>query len=340
MPVRHGREEVFQPAAPVPVALLVLRRLDVDHPVHELTAVGIDIVADRIDQQLGRMMPADADHAGAGHERLPAGDAAPHVDAGIFRRALVRIELLAQHRMDALAGHRHGAAHGGERLAVRILESGDRLVAVVVDARAAVTEDDLVGAGARLERLEQHHLQVAAMDGELRHVVAGEAAGRLAVDVLAEAVVEAVFARGHRHLGERLFQAESAQFARGMRQHVDADADLPDLGRRLEDAAGDAGAVQHQAEREAADAGADDQDFHGDFIPRIFYAACRRLTSSNYRKSGTAPTRRARLTRRAARRRPWRPRAPPAPGPATPARPSRQATGRGSARRPGRSAPG
>src|SRR6185503_6348612 len=33
--------------------------------------------------------------------------------------------------------------------------------------------------------------------------------------------------------------------------------------RRLEDAAGDAGAMQHQAERQAADAGADDQDFHG-----------------------------------------------------------------------------
>ena len=86
MPVGHGRQEVFQTAAAIPVARLVDRRLDVADPVHQLAAFGVDIVADRVDQQLGRMVPADADHAGAGQERLPARDAAPHVDAGIFRR--------------------------------------------------------------------------------------------------------------------------------------------------------------------------------------------------------------------------------------------------------------
>ena len=125
-----------------------------------------------------------------------------------------------------------------------------------------LAEDHLVGAGARDESVEQHHLQIAAMDGELRHVVAGKAPGRLAVDVLAEAIVETIFARGDRDLGQRLLQAERAQFARGMRQDVDADADRLELGRRLEDAAGDAGAMQHQAERQAADAGADDENFH------------------------------------------------------------------------------
>ncbi len=166
--------------------------------------------------------------------------------------------------MDALAGNRHAAALRRQRLAVHVFKIRHRLIAVVVDARAAPAEHHLVGAGARDEGLEQHHLQVAAMDGELRHVVAGKAAGRLAVDELAEAVVEAIFARGDGDLGERIFETERAEFARGMRQDVDADADRLELGRRLEDAAGDAGAMQHQAQRQAADAGADDEHFHGD----------------------------------------------------------------------------
>ena len=45
-----------------------------------------------------------------------------------------------------------------------------------------------------------------------------------------------------------------------MRQDVDADAERPDLRRLLVDAAGDAGAVQAEGERQPADAGADDGD--------------------------------------------------------------------------------
>ena len=46
----------------------------------------------------------------------------------------------------------------------------------------------------------------------------------------------------------------------GVRQDVDADAERPDLRRLLVDAAGDAGAVQAEGERQPADAGADDGD--------------------------------------------------------------------------------
>ena len=116
-------------------------------------------------------------------------------------------------------------------VAVDVLEMRDRFVAVIVDARAALAEDHLVAACARNEIVEQHHLQIAAMDGELRHVVAGKAPGRFAVDELAEAIVEAIFARGHRDLGERVFEAERAEFARGMRQNVDADTDRLEFGR-------------------------------------------------------------------------------------------------------------
>src|SRR5664280_3853048 len=112
--------------------------------------------------------------------------------------------------MDALAAHRHRTALRGERLAVHILEMRDSLIAVIFDARAAPAEDHLVGAGACDEGVEQHHLQITAVDGELWHVIAGETPGRLAVDVLTEAVVETIFARGDGDLGERSFQPESA----------------------------------------------------------------------------------------------------------------------------------
>jgi hypothetical protein len=45
-----------------------------------------------------------------------------------------------------------------------------------------------------------------------------------------------------------------------VRQHVDAHAERLDLGRRLEDAAGDAAPVQIERERQPADAGADEED--------------------------------------------------------------------------------
>ena len=50
-----------------------------------------------------------------------------------------------------------------------------------------------------------------------------------------------------------------------MRQDIDADADGFEFGRGFEDAAGDAGPVQHQSERQPADAGADDENVHVSF---------------------------------------------------------------------------
>jgi hypothetical protein len=47
-----------------------------------------------------------------------------------------------------------------------------------------------------------------------------------------------------------------------VRQDVDADADRLQLGGRFEDAARDACTMKHQSKRKAADAGADDHDFH------------------------------------------------------------------------------
>src|SRR6476660_4174024 len=48
-----------------------------------------------------------------------------------------------------------------------------------------------------------------------------------------------------------------------MWQNIDADTDRLEFGSGLEDTAGNAGAMQHQAQGQPADAGADYQNFHG-----------------------------------------------------------------------------
>ena len=101
------------------------------------------------------------------------------------------------------------------------------------------------------------------MNGELRHVIAGEAARGFAVNGLPEAVIEAIFPRGHRDFCQSIFKAERAQFARCVRQDVDPDANGLQFGSRLKDSAGNSGAMKHQPEGQPSDARADDQDFHG-----------------------------------------------------------------------------
>jgi hypothetical protein len=106
----------------------------------------------------------------------------------------------------------------------------------------------------------RHRLQVGAVDRQLRRVVAGPASGRLAVDVLAEAVEERRLARDDGDALELGEDAERCERRAGVRQDVDADAERPDLGRRFVDSARDVRAVKCQRERQAADAGTDDGD--------------------------------------------------------------------------------
>ena len=120
--------------------------------------------------------------------------------------------------------------------------------------------DELVGAGARAECVGQDHLQVAAVDRELRVLVSGGAAERLLVDQLAEAVEEGGIGGGDRGLGERGFKAERGELSRSMRKQVDADADRPDLRGGFENPARNSFLMQREPERQPANAGTDDDD--------------------------------------------------------------------------------
>ena len=98
------------------------------------------------------------------------------------------------------------------------------------------------------------------MDRELRMVVAGGAAERLLVDQLAKAVEEGGIGGGDRDPRQFRFKSERGELARRMRKQIDADADLLDLGRGLENPARDAGLMQREPQRQPANAGTDDDD--------------------------------------------------------------------------------
>src|SRR5262249_32390584 len=249
---------------PVEVAGLIWRCFNVAHPVNKLSGFGVDIVADRIDQQFRRMMPADTDHTGAGQEWFPARDTALHVDAGIFRWPFVREKLPAQHGMDSLRADDDTAALRWQRLPVDVFKMPNRFRPVMLDPDATPACNYFVRASTLHKGVEQHHLQVTAVDGELGHVVAGKTPGRFAVNELAEAVIETVFTGGYGNLGERVFKSERAQFARRVRQDIYADTDCFELRRSLKNATGDTRAMEHKPQRQSADASANNQNFHGD----------------------------------------------------------------------------
>ncbi len=207
----NGADEIVDRAWPVPVALAIDRRLDFGDPVDQLQPVGAG-GADRIDHHLAVRQPSRPHHAGARQHRLPARHAAPHVDAGIARLAFVRKKLLADRRIDAVAGDRDATAHGAAVRAARpIGEMHADAGLILLDAEAMMIGDEPVVPRARAEGIEQHHLQIAAMDRELRMIVAGGAPERLLIDQLAEAIEEGRVRGCDRDLRQRRPRARARQ---------------------------------------------------------------------------------------------------------------------------------
>ena len=75
-------------------------------------------------------------------------------------------------------------------------------------------------------RLMDHALQAAAVDGELRHVVAGIEPALFVPDLLAVARQIKKFGGANGDGIEPVEQADAGEFADRMRQSVDADAEL------------------------------------------------------------------------------------------------------------------
>jgi len=119
---------------------------------------------------------------------------------------------------------------------------------------------DLAGTQALSGGIQQDHQQCAAVDGELRPVVTGLAASGLRPDTLPVIIIIAEFGGRNRGCGQHVMQSEVGQFAHGMGQQIDADAQRLRCGNGLEDTAVDADLVQAQRGCQAGDAAAGDQD--------------------------------------------------------------------------------
>ena len=124
--------------------------------------------------------------------------------------------------------------------------------------------DEGAGAEPLAHGVEQDLVQVGAMDREVRPLVPGRQAPRLAVDQLAVAGEERIVLRLAGDRRERVLQAERAQLLDRMRAEIDADPERADLGRGLEhpDPAGGSRGVDGERQRQPADAAADNDDVH------------------------------------------------------------------------------
>ena len=149
--------------------------------------------------------------------------------------------------MDAVGADQHVAVRGAPVRAVAIEEIGGDAALVLLEVAEPMAGVQPAFAEPRAHRLMDHALQPAAMDRELRHVVAGVDAARLAPDLLAEAVGVDQLVGADRDGVEPLHQAELLQFLDGVRQRVDADAKLADALGLLEQLAIDAAGMQHQS---------------------------------------------------------------------------------------------
>ena len=251
-PVREGRDEVLDPSRRRPIVRFVVVARLLGHPVDELGTVVES--PDRIDHHLAARHGAHARNAGAGEEGRSPRDSAPHVDPAEMRRAFVRMELAAHRGMKAVRPHENRAAH---RLGV--FEQRLRAARVLFDADAAVTETHRVRSQPALDRVGQDLVQVGAMDGEMRVFVAGEAAAGLGEDGLAVPVEIGEFARLDAIALQGRLEAQRGQLPDRVRQHVDADAERPELRRGFVHPTGQAPGMKRQRQGKAADSAPDDE---------------------------------------------------------------------------------
>src|ERR1044072_4020518 len=114
----------------------------------------------------------------------------------------------------------------------------------------------------RARRLIDHALQPAAVDRELRYVEPCVRAAQLAPDLLPEPVHVEQLVGADRDRIEPLQQAQLLQLLDGVRQRVDADAELADAVGLLVDLAVDAARMQHQRGGQPAHASADNDGLH------------------------------------------------------------------------------
>ena len=148
---------------------------------------GRDPSRDRIDHELGGQ-PAGDHHRAPGQKRRPVGRAAPEHEPVPARRPFIGEQFFAHHRMDAVGADQNVAARGVAMDAAAIEEIGGDAAIVLSERAEPAIQMNARFAEPGARRLVDDVLQPAAMDRELRNVVAGIEAARLAPDLLAETI--------------------------------------------------------------------------------------------------------------------------------------------------------
>ncbi len=175
------------------------------------------------------------------------------------------MQLGADARVDPVRPDERAPAQlGGAPVAAAIDDAHEHAVVCLLEPADGMTAAHAIGAQAFGRHPQEQHLQLAAVDRELRVVVAGADAARLRPDALSVPVVVRELGGLDRGRGERVLQPEAGQHPDGVGQQVDADAERPDLARRLDDRRVDAARVQGERGGQPADPAAGDQDLaHG-----------------------------------------------------------------------------
>ncbi len=183
------RKEIAEIARLVPIVLLERVALDLGHPVDQLASIAIEIVDNRVDNDLAGQDGAHPHIRVAVEDRLAPRHAAPRIDAG-KRDPVGGVELSAERRVDALAVDHNVGAHAVTFAAAAGFEVHGCSAPVLLCASALVISANGVGAQTRQRRPIQDHVKTAAMDADFRIFVARQLPARFLVNELAEAVVE------------------------------------------------------------------------------------------------------------------------------------------------------
>src|SRR6188472_220206 len=111
-------------------------------------------------------------------------------------------------------------------------------------------------------RTQQNHLQIAAMNRELRPGISRRQPARLAPDFLPELVEVDELVCCHGTIGQRIKETALAEHPARMRKQIDADPERTQFLDRFIDTRLDANAVELERSGEPRDAGADDDHVH------------------------------------------------------------------------------
>jgi hypothetical protein len=152
--------------------------------------------------------------------------------------------------VEAITPDDHIRSLRGQRLAGhRTLKMCDGATLILFDRDALASGHDCVRAQPFDNGIEQHLLQLAAMNRVLWMLVACVAAERLAVDELTEAIEKDGLSGQDRHACKRSADPQFGERFGRMRQYVDAHAERTDLRRTLVDPASNSRTLQEKRER-------------------------------------------------------------------------------------------